>query len=50
MNNMTCEEEIGDLQALIDLLQLHNVVDDNEVELAKQRKFEKLKRWSRIYE
>jgi NTP pyrophosphatase (non-canonical NTP hydrolase) len=49
-NRERLTEEVGDLQAAIDLLKLYNVVDGNEIELAKQRKFEKLKRWSKIYE
>lgn len=49
-NRKRLTEEVGDLQASIDLLKLFNVLDENEIELAKQRKFEKLKRWSKIYE
>ena len=49
-NRKRLTEEVGDLQAAIDLLKLHNIVNEHDIELAKQRKFEKLKRWSKIYE
>lgn len=42
-------EEIGDLEAMIDLLKLYNVVTDNEIEAAKIQKINKLKKWSNIY-
>jgi len=47
-NRERLTEEVGDLQAAIDLLKLHNVVNEHDVELAKHRKFEKLKKWSNI--
>ena len=44
------EGEIGDLLAMIDLLKYYNVVSDNGLNIAKQAKIEKLKKWSNIYE
>lgn len=50
-SNRSClTEEIGDVLAMIDLLQLHNVVTAEGLEAAKQEKFIKLKKWSNIYE
>jgi NTP pyrophosphatase (non-canonical NTP hydrolase) len=49
-NRERLTEEVGDLQAMINLLQLYNVVDVSAVEEAKNAKFEKLKYWSKIYE
>lgn len=49
-NRERLTEEIGDLQAAIDLLKSHNIVNEHDVELAKNRKFKKLKKWSKIYE
>ena len=43
------EQEIGDLLAMIDLLKSHSVVDEQNLERAKQAKFEKLKIWSNIF-
>jgi NTP pyrophosphatase (non-canonical NTP hydrolase) len=48
-NIQVLEEELGDLLAMIELLVDKNVGVTNEgLELAKKRKFEKLKRWSNI--
>ena len=44
------EMEIGDLLAMIDLLKDHRVIDSVRVEIAKQAKVTKLKKYSRIYE
>lgn len=49
-NRERLTEEVGDLQAAIDLLKLHNIVSEHGIEQARQAKFEKLKKWSRIYE
>ena len=43
-------KEIGDVVAMIELLQEHGVVTDAEIDLAKQNKFNKLRKWSTIYE
>ena len=44
------EMEIGDLLAMIDLLKDYRVIDSVRVEIAKQAKVTKLKKYSRIYE
>jgi len=44
------EGEIGDLLAMIDLLISKGVIEEENLELAKHAKFEKLKKWSNIYE
>jgi NTP pyrophosphatase (non-canonical NTP hydrolase) len=49
-NAQHLEGEIGDLLAMVDLLQSLNVVTAEGMEAAKQAKFEKLKKWSSIYE
>lgn len=49
-NAQHLEGEIGDLLAMVDLLQSLNVVTAEGIEAAKQAKFEKLKKWSNIYE
>lgn len=41
--------EVGDLQAMIDLLQIHDIVSIESVDRAKLSKFEKLKKWSEIF-
>jgi hypothetical protein len=42
-------EELGDLQAMIDLCIDHNLVDQKEVLTAASNKIEKLKKWSTIF-
>jgi len=49
-NAQHLEGEIGDLLAMVDLLQSMGVVTAEGMERAKQAKFEKLKKWSNIYE
>lgn len=44
------EVELGDLLAMIDLLEQFGVIDRTNIEKAKHGKFEKLKQWSSIYE
>lgn len=44
------EGEIGDLLAMVDLLISKGVIEEENLELAKHAKFEKLKKWSTIYE
>jgi NTP pyrophosphatase (non-canonical NTP hydrolase) len=41
-------EEIGDLIAMVQLAIENKIVDWRDVEIAKDRKFEKLKKWSSI--
>jgi len=43
-------KEIGDVVAMIDLLKDHGVVSELELTIAKQNKFNKLRKWSKIYE
>lgn len=47
-NREHLEQELGDVVAMITLLQMHGVVDKNNVEQARTDKFEKLKKWSNI--
>ena len=42
-------EELGDLQAMIKLVQDANIVSETDVKLASNAKIEKLKIWSTIY-
>jgi NTP pyrophosphatase (non-canonical NTP hydrolase) len=44
------EEEIGDVLAMIDLLLSQGVINQDNLDLAKAAKFEKLKKWSKIYD
>lgn len=44
------EEEIGDVLAMIDLLLSQGVISQDNLERARQAKFEKLKKWSNIYD
>jgi hypothetical protein len=44
------EMEIGDVLALIDILLEQDVISSQNLEIAKERKKEKLKQWSKIYE
>lgn len=49
-NREHLEEEIGDLMAMIDILQEMNIISYPNIELASHAKKEKLKQWSNIYE
>jgi len=49
-NREHLEEELGDLLAMIELLEDNGVIDKDKTEIAKRAKFEKLKKWSSIYE
>jgi NTP pyrophosphatase (non-canonical NTP hydrolase) len=49
-NREHLEEELGDLLAMIELLESGGVVSRVKLEVAKNAKFEKLKKWSNIYE
>ena len=42
-------QEIGDLLCMIDLITDHRLVDPVAVEMAKQAKIDKLRKYSRIY-
>ena len=49
-NRQHLEEELGDLAAMITLLEMNGVISQLNIEKAKLAKFEKLKKWSNIYE
>lgn len=48
-NREKFEEEIGDLLAMVDILVENCVISDNNVNLARQRKKQKLLKWSNVY-
>jgi len=48
-NREHLEEELGDLMAMIDILQQLDIVSYTNIELASQAKIEKLKKWSNIF-
>lgn len=48
-NQEHLEEELGDMLAMIDILRDIGVVSWDNMEVAKQAKIEKLKKWSNIY-
>ena len=47
-NREHLEEELGDLVAMITLLEMNGVVSQHNIEKDKLAKFEKLKTWSNI--
>jgi hypothetical protein len=49
-NRYLLTEEIGDLMCCIDILVDNGVIDQTEIKIAKEKKIEKLKKWSTIYE
>lgn len=49
-NREHLEEELGDLVAMITLLEMKGIVSQHNLEKAKLAKFEKLKQWSTIFE
>jgi NTP pyrophosphatase (non-canonical NTP hydrolase) len=48
-NRARLTEEIGDLQAMIDLCIIYGLVDKDEVDRASDDKIAKLKQWSNIF-
>jgi NTP pyrophosphatase (non-canonical NTP hydrolase) len=48
-NRQHLAEELGDLQAMIDLCIIHKLVNFQEVITASENKIEKLKKWSTIF-
>jgi hypothetical protein len=48
-NRQHLAEELGDLQAMINLCTDHNLVDREEVLTATSNKIAKLKQWSNIF-
>jgi NTP pyrophosphatase (non-canonical NTP hydrolase) len=49
-NREHLEEELGDLLAMIDILHEMDMVSWANLDLAKEAKIEKLKKWSSIYD
>ena len=49
-NRAHLEEELGDVMAMIDILQEMDIVSYANIEAASVAKHEKLKQWSNIYE
>jgi NTP pyrophosphatase (non-canonical NTP hydrolase) len=49
-NRQHLAEELGDLQAMIDLCITHDLVNFEEVIRASENKIEKLKKWSTIFD
>jgi NTP pyrophosphatase (non-canonical NTP hydrolase) len=47
-NREHLEEELGDLVAMITLLEMNGVISQHNIEKAKLAKFEKLRTWSNI--
>jgi NTP pyrophosphatase (non-canonical NTP hydrolase) len=43
-------EELGDLQAMIDLCIKFNIIGSEQISIAADNKIAKLKKWSSIYE
>jgi NTP pyrophosphatase (non-canonical NTP hydrolase) len=41
-------EEIGDLLCMVELMITNNIVSEDDVNTAKQQKFTKLQKWSKI--
>jgi NTP pyrophosphatase (non-canonical NTP hydrolase) len=44
------EMEVGDLMCMINLLSEHGIIDQQEIEIAKENKQQKLRKWSKIYD
>lgn len=49
-NREHLEDELGDVLAMIDIMLEHDIIQRNKLDEAKLNKFEKLKKWSTIYE
>ena len=49
-NRENLTEEVGDLLCMVDLLVKFGVLDDNEVDIARAAKEDKLRKWSNIFE
>ena len=42
-------KEVGDVMCMIDLLVQNNLVDENDIKLCANKKREKLKKWSNLF-
>jgi NTP pyrophosphatase (non-canonical NTP hydrolase) len=49
-NREHLEEEIGDLLCMIEILETLSVIDPDKVKQAKLNKYQKLKKWSTIFD
>ena len=49
-NREHLEEELGDMLAMIDILVDRKIITQDNLNVAKTAKIEKLKKWSNIYE
>lgn len=49
-NREHLEDELGDVLAMIDIMLEHDIIQRDKLDIAKNNKFEKLKKWSTIYE
>lgn len=49
-NREHLEEELGDLLAMVDIMEELGIVSGGSLEVAKRAKIEKLKKWSTIYD
>lgn len=48
-NKEHLEVELGDVLAMIELLQNLGIISEKALEESKEKKFEKLKKWSTVY-
>jgi NTP pyrophosphatase (non-canonical NTP hydrolase) len=48
-NQQHLEEELGDVLAMIDILEDMKIIDHNNLLVAKDKKIDKLKLWSKIF-
>lgn len=44
------EEELGDLTAMIELLEMYGIISQSKMTVAKLAKMQKLRQWSNIFE
>lgn len=49
-NREHLEDELGDVLAMIDIMLEHDIIQRDKLDSAKNNKFEKLKKWSTIYD
>ena len=49
-NREHLEEEVGDMLAMVDIMIEQGIVTQDNLDIAKAAKIEKLKKWSSIYE
>jgi NTP pyrophosphatase (non-canonical NTP hydrolase) len=49
-NRQHLEEEVGDMLVMVDIMIEQGIVTQDNLDIAKSAKIEKLKKWSNIYE